>query len=469
MDSETLQNKSVSAFVESCMGGRFKAARKMAKESPGIIDVECALVRATALQGAAEFGHTHIARWLVANGAELNRRGRGGNTAMHLAARAGRQEMLRFLVDAGANRRIRNDAGLLPIELAMEFRRDDCIYLFRDVPSCPTNVRLGAGENAAHCLYFCWDAPESNGGEKIVEYECIVKSVNPSIGFDVKVLVKGLSAAVPDCRPACDYRVQICAINKVGSGSPSAEVILQTDPAPPDMPEAPKVVKTTSKSLTMGWARLSKEQMNGRRVTWWELQMRRSTGSSYSTAAKVSQAVQEFVIKDLRPGESFYFRIRAKNGCGWSLFSSDSQVVRTNRAAVLLARGPRGVHLQWEAPFIDGNRFTGKFEAQRRRVLSRREILRHKHLQSHGDVTLSQDELGQWVSAGHSEERKTEGIFEGLNPHTPYMFRLRRCSVQMVRASFHGGKPLRVRKYGPKWTVLILRSLLRQSAGRTIA
>jgi Ankyrin repeats (many copies) len=59
----------------------------------------------TTLKAAVDFGHLELARWLIAQGCDVNGRGNGPakETPLHSAAWNGNLEMVRMLVDAGAD------------------------------------------------------------------------------------------------------------------------------------------------------------------------------------------------------------------------------------------------------------------------------------------------------------------------------------------------------------------------------
>ena len=92
------------------------------------VDVDCENGRAAngdggntalwfAAQGSAE-GGLRVARVLVLAGAEINRRGEHGRTALHMAAAWGNLDVVKYLIDQGADATLRDEDGLTPAELA---------------------------------------------------------------------------------------------------------------------------------------------------------------------------------------------------------------------------------------------------------------------------------------------------------------------------------------------------------------
>ena len=128
---------------------------------------------------------------------------------------------------------------------------------------------------------------------------------------------------------------------------------------------------------------------NGSRVTWFEITKRRAAGGPYKEFAKIActdHTAREATLKDLEPGEGFRFKVRARNSVGFSEWSTESRVLRTNTGAKLVHRTDREIRLTWVAPFIGRSRYSGNYEIQRRRVLSRKDKMRLEHLETTRDI-----------------------------------------------------------------------------------
>ncbi len=67
---------------------------------------------------AAKKGRIDDVTRLIAEGADVDERGRGGNTALYFAAQKGHAEVARVLVDAGADVDVDNDFGSTPLHVA---------------------------------------------------------------------------------------------------------------------------------------------------------------------------------------------------------------------------------------------------------------------------------------------------------------------------------------------------------------
>jgi ankyrin repeat protein len=69
----------------------------------------------TALGRAAYYGHLHIARYLVGEGAQVNQEDGTGSLALRSACRGGRQAMVELLLEAGADAVGPNEYGDTPL------------------------------------------------------------------------------------------------------------------------------------------------------------------------------------------------------------------------------------------------------------------------------------------------------------------------------------------------------------------
>lgn len=73
----------------------------------------------TALHRAADEGHLAVAKVLLANGAEVDKRTlQGGLTALHIAAYRGHLDLVEFLIKNGADPNAQDPAGMTPLRLA---------------------------------------------------------------------------------------------------------------------------------------------------------------------------------------------------------------------------------------------------------------------------------------------------------------------------------------------------------------
>lgn len=83
------------------------------------VDAENKAGKATALQLAAGCGQVETMEYLLAHGANVNHRGRIGDTPLHTAATLGRYGAVECLLKHGADPGLRLDTGKTPLECAL--------------------------------------------------------------------------------------------------------------------------------------------------------------------------------------------------------------------------------------------------------------------------------------------------------------------------------------------------------------
>ena len=82
-----------------------------------------------ALEYAARAGYTRAVFSLIAAGADVNARGPGGRTALHLAVEGGRYDVLHLLLQHSADVNLRDDEGAAPIDDAIWRGLTDAVAL----------------------------------------------------------------------------------------------------------------------------------------------------------------------------------------------------------------------------------------------------------------------------------------------------------------------------------------------------
>lgn len=94
----------VTAILEAVGAGDLQAAMSLLKAEPGLLRATGGLWKHPLLHHAAEHGHVEVAKFLLANGANISERDQGDNaTALHWAAENKHLEVVKFLVEQGAD------------------------------------------------------------------------------------------------------------------------------------------------------------------------------------------------------------------------------------------------------------------------------------------------------------------------------------------------------------------------------
>ena len=83
----------------------------------------------TALFRAAFYNRTDVVRYLLNNGANVNKQNRWGETALHLASIDNYTDVMRILLKHGARKDIKDNDGFKPIEFARLWDHKETIDL----------------------------------------------------------------------------------------------------------------------------------------------------------------------------------------------------------------------------------------------------------------------------------------------------------------------------------------------------
>ena len=94
-----------------------------------------------AIHYACMLGSRDLIRWLVENGAKVNRQGRDGNTPLHCAAQHGDLETVRYLLENGADPGIVNTSGETPADSVGDNNREAICAVLR--AAAKTSVSAG--------------------------------------------------------------------------------------------------------------------------------------------------------------------------------------------------------------------------------------------------------------------------------------------------------------------------------------
>ncbi|XP_020711861.2 obscurin isoform X6 [Athalia rosae] len=145
-------------------------------------------------------------------------------------------------------------------------------------------------------------------------------------GSRVKVEEDSDGRSILKFNPARDFDVgiyKVVARNKVGQTVARTRVLLATVPSPPDSPRATEVSDT---EVLLKWKQ-PKDDGNSA-ILCYNLQYKPETGMDWVDVA--SNIDHEFyLVKDLKPETSYYFRLAARNQIGWSEKGIPTELVKT--------------------------------------------------------------------------------------------------------------------------------------------
>ena len=231
-------------------------------------------------------------------------------------------------------------------------------------PGQPRN--LSARATGPTSITLAWQAPASDGGERITGYA--IRERVPNGTWITIVRNTGSTATTFDrtgLQPATAYQYQVAAINRVGAGEWSFETSTSTYAQAPGAPVGLTARAVGTSRIDLSWSAPRDtggapilgyriEASDDERKTWRII--RRNTNSKGTTFSDVN----------LEPATRRYYRVAAINTAGtgpYSNFTSattEATVPGTPRGLDAEADGTSRIELSWRAPTSDGGtRITG--------------------------------------------------------------------------------------------------------------
>ena len=220
-------------------------------------------------------------------------------------------------------------------------------------PGAPRNLRATPG-NARVTLH--WDAPASDGGSPVTDYEYRRSGADwTSTGSTSTRFV-----ATVGLINGTDYRFDVRAVNEVGPG-PATEFVNATPAA--TVPEAPAGLTATAgfERATLTWTAPGDD--GGEPISSYEY---RQDGGAWVTTGSTAT---RFTVTGLTNGQTYAFRVRARNTLGAGDASNEATAVPALSAPdapgnLRAAPGNKRMTLTWDAPASDGGRSIDDYEYQ---------------------------------------------------------------------------------------------------------
>ncbi|GLD60224.1 titin-like protein [Lates japonicus] len=163
-----------------------------------------------------------------------------------------------------------------------------------------------------------WEPPAKDGGSPIIGYHLERKEKNSILWTKLNKLV------IPDARfktsgleEGIEYEFRVFAENIAGLSSPSkvSECYVARDPCDP--PGKPEAVVITRENITLQWAKPRYD--GGSTITGYVVEKKELPDGRWMKANFTNVIENQFTVTGLTGGQSYEFRVTAKNGAGvWS-------------------------------------------------------------------------------------------------------------------------------------------------------
>ena len=274
-------------------------------------------------------------------------------------------------------------------------------------PGQPRNLRARAAGPTS--ITLAWEAPTSDGGERITGYTIRVRG--PDGNWNAIPRNTGPQETTFEhtgLQPATAYRYQVAAINRVGTGQWSFEASTSTYAQAPGAPVGLTARAVGTSRIDLSWSaprntggapilgyRIEGSDDGGRN---WNIIIRRNTNSKTTTASDVN----------LQPATTRHYRVAALNTAGTGPFSNtarattEATVPGSPRSLDAEADGTSRITLSWREPTSDGgSRITGY------------------------RIEVSEDGGARWDDlVSNSHNTRTTYVHTGLEPATRRHYRV---------------------------------------------
>lgn len=122
--------------------GDVSKLKELLKENPALVS-NAFFDGWTPLDEAADNGYLAMAKVLVAHGADVNVRAKGGRSPLYLAAMYDHRDIIRLLLEHGADANVKDDNGVTPLHLAAWDGYEDVAKLLIDHGADPNAMDKG--------------------------------------------------------------------------------------------------------------------------------------------------------------------------------------------------------------------------------------------------------------------------------------------------------------------------------------
>ena len=232
-------------------------------------------------------------------------------------------------------------------------------------PGQPQNLRARA--TGPTTITLNWEAPASDGGERITAYT--IQARSPGDGTWITIVPTTGSTATTfehtKLQPASAYRYRVAAINRVGAGQWSFEASTSTYPDIPGAPVGLTAREVGTSRIDLSWS--APRNTGGAPILGYRIEGSDDGGSTWRIIRRnTNSRGTTFSDVNLQPATTRHYRVAALNTAGTGPFSNtarattEATVPGTPRSLDAEADGTSRIELSWRAPTSDGgSRITG--------------------------------------------------------------------------------------------------------------
>ena len=274
-------------------------------------------------------------------------------------------------------------------------------------PGQPQNLRARAAGPTSITLN--WEAPASDGGERITGYTIRRRGPNDGTWITIPRNTGPHETTFTDTglQPATAYRYQVAAINRIGPGQWSFEASTSTYAQAPGAPTGLTARAVGTARIDLEWS--APRNTGGAPILAYLIEAWSDAANDWQTIRRhPASAGTRFSDLNLQPATTRRYRVAAINTAGTGPFSNtarattEATVPGAPRSLDAEADGTSRIELSWRAPTSDGgSRITGY------------------RIEVSEDVGATWDDL-----VANSHNTRTTYVHTGLEPATRRHYRV---------------------------------------------
>uniref|UniRef100_H2YFD6 Titin n=1 Tax=Ciona savignyi TaxID=51511 RepID=H2YFD6_CIOSA len=206
----------------------------------------------------------------------------------------------------------RHDAGKYTVSIENASGRKETTINVRvyDTPGAPGPIVIR--EITRNSISFSWESPEVDGGSVVRSYVVEKREATRRAWSTVTTKCSKLSYKIADLMEGVLYFFRVLGVNEYGVGEGRETEAAIKISEHPSVPASVEVYDVTSSSVSLAWDK--PEHDGGSRIDGYVIEMMEKGTDKWIKVGKSKE--QQHMVKGLKDGLDYYFRIRATNESG---------------------------------------------------------------------------------------------------------------------------------------------------------